>query len=290
MNKKIIFVLFAIAGLLMSVFAYGETNISSVLLYHDREVFSTYTTSPLTKGVFIKGSLKAEYDRFGILKLRIHTYNRINTTHLTFKLWEKGSDALIANNTYATDRFTDGLLYSFGFPIVENSKGKIYEFELIGIDGTFENAVGIVDGYHNVASQYLFTRQSFTKFVSEKIKNTLSDPYAILFIVMFLAPAFSILIKSFKIPLYVFVLSVYTYLPVAMISNTLLLLFILIVGTVYFAKIPSSRLFQGALLWLLQLPVLLAVGNLLAADRAASIVFFLILSGCIIAITDRTKK
>src|SRR3989344_3438303 len=154
-KSGIILILFA-GGLILSLLCLSETNITSMLDYHDKNVYAAHVTGPLVANQIIHGEFRATSDNLGMVKLRVRTYNRINTTHIRFQLREKGTTKWLVSNQYTVDRFPDGLLYPFGFPVITHSKGKTYEFTLESLDGTTDNTIGIEDGYHDVATQYVF--------------------------------------------------------------------------------------------------------------------------------------
>ena len=295
--KTGVFTVIILAGLTFSFLCFSETNITSLLAYQDRGVYTSYVSGPLGSGKSIRGEFRAVYDNLGMVKLRIRTFNRINTTHIRFQIWEKGKSTVLATNEYALDRFEDSLLYPFGFPVIADSKGKSYEFTLESVDGTSDNAVGIVSGYHDVATQYVFqkseilvSREKILSFFSEKAKSILFDPYMIFYIIMFLVPAFVYLIPRGGEILAVYALLTYTYLPLSIHSNTILVIAAFVFGIALFTRAAASRIYLAACIWLVQIPVMIAIGNMLAADKAATLIFFFILIGGIISLTEFKKK
>jgi hypothetical protein len=290
MKKIIVFFILVVLGLTLSLICLEETNATSLLKFHDRGVYSSNISGPLIAGKTVRGEFTAAYDNLGMVKLRIGTFNRINTTHITFEIREKGSATTLATNTYATDRFSDGLLYPFGFPIIADSKGKTYEFTISGLDGSRDNSIGIVSGYHDVATQYVFGKTEILSHLSEKIRSIVTDPYMILYISIFLVPAFVYLFKRYGQMLGIYTLLVYTYIPVSMHSNTILVVAASVAGIALFTHTTASRIYVGALMWLVQIPLMLAFGNVLAADRAATLIFFFICIGGIISLAELKKK
>lgn len=286
-----------VAGIILAFVCLQEVNVTSLLTYHDRGVYSFNINGPLVRGIVVRGEFRAAYDDLGMVKLRIRTYNRINTTHLRFEIREKGKGAVWATNEYATDRFEDGLLYPFGFPLIADSKGRTYEFSLESLDGTPDNAIGIVSGYHDVASQYVFTKSQILSgsgqilsFIRERALRTLTDPYTVLFFSMFLVPAVIYSIERYRNIMMVYALLIYTYIPLSMHANTILVLAASVAGIALLTRTVASRIYVVALLWLLQIPVAIAFGNVLATNRAATLVFFLVLIGGIISVSELEKK
>ncbi len=288
--KKILLIL---AGLMFSVLFYREAYITSILQYQDAGAFTSYTKGPITAGTKIRGEFVAGTDNVSTVKLRINTFNRMNTTRITFRLRPKGTSSWQVANTYATDRMADGLLYPFGFPPIPDSKGKTYEFELTTEDGEPDNAIGIANGYHAVAVQYVFTKDALTAdrgkaivFIKEKFESMVSDPYLWLYEMMFLIPALGIIVKR-RALLLAYLLLAFIYLPVDMNSNT-----ILYVGSAafflgYLSRSHAKSAYQVGILCLIAIPIALSLGNTVAANRAALLVFFSLASGIIMTMREQ---
>lgn len=280
---------FLFGGLIFALVCLDEVNSTSLITYHDENVFASYTPEPLTPERSIRGEFQARYDNLGMVKFRIRTFHRMNTSHIRLQIREKGASDWWATNTYALDRFGDGLLYPFGFPVIPDSKGKTYEFLVESVDGDRGNAIGIAPGYHNAATQYVYKKSGIVSglgnmmwFFSEKIKNSLSDPYTMLYISMFLVPAVLYTIKRAYQPLIIYMFLIYTYIPLSLHANTALVLAAFVAGIWLWTRRTASGLYIMALLWIFQIPFLIAFGHVLAADRAATLIFFLLcISGMI---------
>lgn len=267
-----IFIVLGLLGFVIGVIGYQDSNFSSLLIYNDSVPISKAMILPNKPVV---GEFTATENNLAIIRMRLRTYNRLNTTHLTFSLREKGSSTWLVSNTYALDRISDNLLYPFGFPEIADSKGKTYEFELSSVDGTPDDAVGFAGGYHSVATQYV---QSLPNFIPEKIVSTLHDPYSWLYFFMMITPALMFLCKKYRLPLLVFMLLVYTYLPVSFSTN--------LIFFVAAAEFFADNAFIIGILALLQIPVTVFFGNMLAADRLAILTFASLVTGGIMVARD----
>jgi hypothetical protein len=296
MKKILITIGLVIGGFILSFVCLEEANITSLLTYHGQDVYVSSVAGPIMQGNSMRGEFRAIYDNLGMVKLRMRTFNRMNTTHIRFLLREKGSNEDWVTNTYATDRFVDGLFYPFGFPVIADSKGKTYEFKLESLDGTSDDAIGVFSGYHNVATQYVFQksillgdRQLLKEFLFAKVKSILTDPYMILYFSIFLVPAYIYIVKRHKEMLMMYALLVYVFVPLSIHSNTILVIAALMLGVGSIMHVAASRMYVIALVWIIAIPILLACGNVLAADRAATLVFFLILIGVIMSLRELKK-
>ena len=296
-SRVVFALLLVLAGALMSALCLDETHVTSLLFYHDDNVFHTVSSGPIVAGKTIVGEFQAQYANLAMVKLRISTFHRLNTTHIRFALREKGEDSWLISNTYTVDRFPDGLLYPFGFPVIFDSKGKTYEFVIESPDGTPDNTIGIKTGYHDMATQYVFQksallsdRKLLREFVAEKAKSMISDWYILLYMSIFMLPAVVFYIKRYGEVFAVYALFVYTYIPLSLHSNTILFMATLAAFFSFYLRTASSHLYLAALLWLVQIPLSVAFGNMLAADRAATLVFFLFLIGGIISLAELKRK
>lgn len=295
--RSSIFIILCVCGLILSQVCLDETNITSLLSYHDRSVYTLHSPKPLVPAQGIYGEFQAVNDNLGMVKLRIRTFNRINTTHIRFQIREKGNSTILATNEYATDRFEDGLLYPFGFPVITDSKGKWYVFALDSLDGTFDNAIGVVSGYHDTATQYVFGKTKIFSapdvslaFLSQKIKSLVFDPYMILYMSIFLLPSFVFLFPRYHKILAIYGLLIYTYIPLLMHSNAILVVSASVFAIALFTRATASRIYGAAIMWLVQIPFMLAFGNILAANRASTLIFFFICIGGIISLMELKKQ
>lgn len=310
---KIIFasIILFIIGSALALFCYEEVYPTAIQTYHEKTSFVEYEHGPLVKGKTIWGEIRAIDNNLGIVKLRINTYNRQNKDTIYFRLREKGSSVWMVDNAYVVDKFPNGLLYPFGFPVIPDSKGKTYEFELVSEQGTLQNAIGIVDGYHAVVSEYVFQkvtllgdRHELIKFINAKIKSLLSDAYFDIFYIVFLLPVFVFLLKNYfsnKKHILIAIFScilcgllIYVYLPISMNSNTLLwliLFFSIEFFVLFHIAISSKHMYYLAMLFLVQMTMNIALGKELAANKLAISLFYLMIISVLLSIIEsRTKK
>lgn len=145
-----------LVSFIIGVFGYQDSFITSLSdmrsLPKTQRYMSVLPQSPY------QGQFVASYDRLGTVKVRISTEGRINTNTIVFRLRKVGTTTWLVENTYATDRFIDGELYPFGFPVIEDSKGKAYEYELTTVDGTEGNTIVIIPGMYAFQAQYIYSQ------------------------------------------------------------------------------------------------------------------------------------
>lgn len=289
-----------IMGAILGVWFYGEAYVTTIQVHHESPLSKDFFDSPLLQGKVLRGELVAVHDNLGALKFRVKTYNRINYDTIHFHLREKGHSSWDVENTYVVDRFTDKLLYGFGFPPIQHSKGKTYEFELWSENGTPADSIGFYDGYHAMASQYVFRRDTILAYpqllrfvVRAKSQNLLSDPYSVLYYGMFLIPLFLyILLVSIKnksilygleILFFVYMVAIYIFLPVRIHQDTIAYIFVLGVLTIIMNTYTSFHAFAISIGLLVLLEISIFLGNDLESTRIATGIFYSIVLALIIA-------
>jgi hypothetical protein len=301
MNKLTkILLLLSVTGicLFIGLIFYEETYPTTLLRYMDAGIYSSFVNGPLIKGKIIHGEFSASYNNFGTVKVRVATFNRVNNDSIVFQLREKGSKDWTVFNTYVTDVFPNGFLYSFGFPVIHDSQGKTYEFEIYSVNGTKDNAVGFSRGYHTVASQYIYSkgellhdRQLLKFFVIEKVKNLAFDINLYLYLFGFCIPTLFIVctytyskktVRIVGIAFSLYLLSVYIFLPLAMNSNVILYVATVCCLIATRIKLSGSVFFAVSLPLLLSIPFFVANGMLASANRYSVLIFFLIIIGIIL--------
>jgi len=176
-TKKLGIVIFLILiGIIIGLAGYQDSFITSLSV--TQSLPYVQKSIPVLPSVPYNGEFVASYDRLGIVKIRIGTQGRINTNTLVFRLREKGQKTWLVENNYITDRFIDGERYPFGFPIISDSKGKTYEYELTTTDGSRDNTVLIIPGTYSLQTDYIYSkaiilnnRQTTLWFLKEKLKE-----------------------------------------------------------------------------------------------------------------------
>lgn len=288
-------ILLIVVGTLLALYLYQEVYPTAIQTYHDSRPYVQFVSGPVIKGNVIRGELISPYDNLGAVKLRVHTYNRINHDSIRFRIREKGNTAWYAINTYAVDRFADGLLYPFGFPVISDSQGKMYEFEVYSDTGTLGDSIGLDNRYHAVASQYIYSKNAIMhdkvflkKFILQKFSSFVTDPYFILYYCMFLVPAiFYFIMQLFResrilaisgLLSLLYILAVYIYVPIAMNSNALL--YILLVSAIelflfFHILVSSVHVYYLTIIFVVQMLFNIALKHDLEARRVAVSTFYL---------------
>lgn len=135
---------------------YGFTTLVD---YYGKDNFTRYSNSELLAGQKVSATFQSQEDHLGIVAVRFHTFSRDNDDWLIFRIREKGSKDWYYQNKYKVDQFQPDQLFTFGFPIIDNSKGKTYQFEIESTRGVLENSVTISPKWPIFVVEYHYTRQ-----------------------------------------------------------------------------------------------------------------------------------
>ena len=91
----------------------------------------------------IIGEFISTDNNMGIVGFRFWTFYRLNDDYLIFRIRDKNSKEWYYQNKYKADQFQPNQYFTFGFPIILDSKGKTYVFEIESSQGRPGVAVGV---------------------------------------------------------------------------------------------------------------------------------------------------
>lgn len=134
-----------------------DTAFSVISYKHPNNSFFHISYAKLLKGDKISGEFKAEENNLGIVSIKFQTFIRPpyqDEDILIFRIKEKGK-----KNWYYQNQYKDGLIYDvpifpFGFPKIDSSKGKIYQFEIISTKGNNNNSIALSNKNQILFSKY----------------------------------------------------------------------------------------------------------------------------------------
>ena len=184
----------------------------------------------LYKNEKIEGEFTAKENNLGMVMIRFNDFvlpDYRGEDDLLFKLKEKGKKDWYYFNSYRSGLLKRQLLFPFGFPIISESKGKAYEFELQSLYGNSTNAVELSGIKPIVKTTYQFPRKEIAgskmriiKFLPVKIINSFTNidfllssvtyllPFALYFFMMIFFIKKTILSRRiFTTVLYIFILT-----------------------------------------------------------------------------------
>jgi len=281
MKTKFVIICFIFVGFIIGLFGYQDSYITS--LSETSSLSKTKNIIPILPTRPYEGTFTATHDRLGIVKVRLSTGGRINTNSLIFRLREKGSEKWNIENTYVTDRFIDGGKYPFGFPIISDSQGKTFEYELSTIDGTTDNTVSVLPGMYAFQTDYIYSQSMLRAdknvalwFLKQKGKELFGTfPHIGYWIMCFLPILF---FTKIYFVAWILIIILYMFLPMQIHSNMLLWFGFSTLGMSVYTKnyfVP----FVLALLTFIVFLLSYLFGVYYITAKAATIIFILLTSG-----------
>lgn len=208
----ILSLIFLIIAVLLSVGYNFYTKKTPLLTLHHSYSKETLTISKegeLLAGDKVIGEFKSEDNFLGIVGIRFLIHEKVSSDSYIFRIKEKSDKEWYYVNTYKAKEFGGYPLFPFGFPIITNSRGKIYHFELESLSGRSRDAVGIsaiepVIVVRNVFSKaYLLDhKKELALFLFKKVKEISQETsmlYYFIAIYVFLASLLFIKITLPKI-------------------------------------------------------------------------------------------
>ncbi len=163
-----------------------DTSFSIWSYNHSNSAFTKLTFNPLYKGSEIEGQFVARDNNLGIVSIRFQTFIRPPYSledHYIFRIKEKGSKAWYYQNIYRSGLVYDVPFFPFGFPQIANSKGKIYQFQIISLNGNPVNALEISNRRPILVSKYKYSghellqnKKELMSFFITKVYNAMQNP------------------------------------------------------------------------------------------------------------------
>ena len=160
-----------------------ENVFTIITTSYSKSQLTSYPASEILSGQKITGKFIADQNHLGILGFRFWTFYRLNDDYLIFRIKPQGSPDWYYQNVYKTDQFQPNQYFTFGFPEINNSKGKTYQFEIESTLGTPGDAVGLstsdpvyIVKYKFPKSRVIRNTSSFLSFILLKLENLTSSP------------------------------------------------------------------------------------------------------------------
>ncbi len=256
-------------------FAYNNRISFSVLEYGDRNaVVLGKTLGKLYKGDIVYGEFKAKENYLGIVFIRFDDFvvpDYRGEDILTFKIKEKGAKTWYYSGNYRSGILKQQLLFPFGFPVIYNSIGKTYIFELKSLYGNTTNGVHLSGNKPIVKTAYQFPKKEIIgsklrviNFVIKKIISSITDLDFLFTSVVYLTPLILYLSTRIKKQIYkqklfgliTFLLIIWDIVILKEIyTGILVVLFVVLIFNVVLNYIQSKALlllsFYGFIIWII---------------------------------------
>lgn len=175
----IVFLILLINSFLyLRISPFAKVGFSVLVSESYRDVFIDPKTTELIKGEKIKGKFYAQADNLGIVLIRFYNYKGGNPLQdkVVFRIKREGENKWYYENTYGINQFQQEQYFTFGFPKILQSEGKIYSFEIESLSGEKTvDATSLSKKHPRFASSYQFSKNDLknldklTFFVSRKM-------------------------------------------------------------------------------------------------------------------------
>lgn len=274
---------------------------------------SNNTPKILFKGDKIEGKFVANENYLGTLLLSFPSVPSVgynDQDKLLFRIKEQGATRWYYQSVYHSGGFNENELFPFGFPIIRDSYGKTYIFQLISLNGNNSNAVtvGNAFGTRFISSKRYLIRNShlLINFIYKKILYSFTDINFLLNSFIFLTPLLFYIVllltnsrysrslffsngkALFTITfLFVFLYSLLTKQPIIGISIFLIGWWIILI---WLKKVSSrtSFIFFAILLALGYIGIMLSQVNF--SDRISSWAYIFLAFGALQAVFEEKSK
>lgn len=278
--KLILTLVLFIFGITGSILTYSE-KFSILSFFYNKNNFSTFQTSELLKGQKITGNFKAKENSLGIVAVRFNTHTRINEDSVIFRIKQKGESFWYYKNSYKVDQFQPNSFFTFGFPVINNSKGKTYEFEIESVHGKSGNAIALSVIEPSFMAKHQFFDEKYTaRYVIKKIINSFSNTDFIFHSIFYFLPlVFYILFVLLNLKFIsklrallilnsiVIVLDIFNFINLHSSGALVFLILGFLTIQVRYYKIESRVLFSTVLLFFLFSPIFLLLNKDIIAER-----------------------
>ncbi len=227
--------------------------------------FTKFSEEELHQGDVVEAEFKAKYDHLGIVLVRFNTFYKINNDFVLFRIKEKGKADWMYENRYKVDQFQPNELFTFGFPVIPDSGGKTYVYQVESVQGIEDDAVAVSDIEPIFVAKYQYPRseisaspQQALQFLSLKVINSFTNIEFLTTSLIYLLPLllyvlYQLFFTKYLSDKYYLVLIPLTILLVESIfvNNTndllVIILTLMIAVTVYVYKLESSVTFAFVL-------------------------------------------
>lgn len=154
---KILLVLFTMLSIFVVKNPFGthRLNPSTIISKHNWQQFTDKRDKRILAHQKIQGEFTATNNRLGIVEIKFNVFYETIHDTLIFRIKEKGDTDWYYQSEHNNIVQTQGF-FPFGFPVISNSKNKIYEFELESVFGNDERALSL-----SSQSPFFLTKYSF---------------------------------------------------------------------------------------------------------------------------------
>lgn len=192
-------ILLLLLWLTLSLIFHPFESFSLIGYGHDMDAIRV-SAERLTKGEKLVGQFVAKENNLGIITIHLaggKVHNSEFEDYLIFRIKEKNSLHWHYESLNKIGLVKEQFFFTFGFPLIENARGKEYIFEIISTKGNRENTVSIEKRNPFFFSKYKFTvngllnnPSELTKFVFNKVNSFLHNKDSLIATSIYFLPFF----------------------------------------------------------------------------------------------------
>lgn len=149
---------------------------------------------PMKKGDVVKGEFKALENNLGIVAIAFDPKYK-TWDDIIFRIKEKGQSTWYFSNKYWAGQLLDFQHFPFGFPAIQESKNKTYQFEIKSLvakqgegESINERFPSVIVKYQFQRSELLSNKSDLIKFIVKKFISNLTTPDFIFIVLVSLSP------------------------------------------------------------------------------------------------------
>lgn len=168
---------------------------SIIFFNHTQKSLLQVPKGELLQGEKTSGTFTARENNLGIVAFRFYNFERISDDQVLFRIKQANQQKWYYTNKYKVDQFQPNKLFTFGFPIITDSQGKKYYFEIESLHGKKGDAIGLSNINPIFVSEYQFkfhdllqNKKMLVSFIAEKYYVFLFDRHFYLESIVFLLP------------------------------------------------------------------------------------------------------
>lgn len=170
-----IFSIFLLIPNIKSKLKFNNFSFSTIIQKYSFQ--KNFNYNKLLKEDTASGVFKASHNNLGTIEVLVDNHNKVNSDKISFVLKELNTGNTIYKGEYPSSLMDVGQYFPFGFPIIYDSKGKTYNFEITSLLGTSDNSVSIKkNSKFNIkyiySKDYLLSNKNETpRFLLSKLGN-----------------------------------------------------------------------------------------------------------------------
>lgn len=159
------FIILFAAWLFSSLLLIFKSDFSLSILSFNHQNDPRKTASFINEQLW-KGEFVARENYLGIVSIHFEEGKKILQDTVTFRIREKGQEAWLAENTYDSRQFYNLENFPLGFPVIQDSKDKIFEFEFRSTTTNLEEVLFFESSEPIVETKYQFPKEILLKDIS----------------------------------------------------------------------------------------------------------------------------